>query len=223
MSQTSYQQFLRQLKSIGQTGFSLVEMMIVMVIAGFFIAYGANKLGSRSSQVKSSVRQFYVIAKKLRNRARVDNKTYRLVFDLPLDKKKEQGYWVESTDKVALLLNEEQREEMLKDLEEQETKSGKKEKPDPQGFVTDSKVIKSPPATLPRDLFFESIELDGDPIQTTQQGRVYIYFFPQGYVQRSAIHITDREKQNWTISIEGINGRVKILPKFISLADLKEQ
>jgi general secretion pathway protein H len=201
-----------------------MEMMIVLIIAGFFIGYGANKLGDRSSNLKSTVRHFSTLTKKLRDRARVDNKTYRLVFDMPIDKKKEQSYWIESTNKVALLLNEDDREELEKNIQEIESADGKEKiKPDAQGFVIDTRVLKNTPVYLPDGLYFESIELDGDPIEKLSSGRVYIYFFPQGFVQGSAIHLTNRESLNWTLSLQGITGRVDVIPEFQSLEDLKER
>ncbi len=210
--------FLRSRNS-NSTGFSLVEIMIVIVIIGLFVSYGARRFSDRSNTVKTQVRRFSTMTKKLRNRARLDNKTYRLVFDLPIERNKQQSYWIESTDKAALLLNEEQREELEEVLEEKETESGEKFLPDPQGFAQDSSILKEAPATLPEGLFFESIELMGDPVEKITDGRVYIYFFPQGYVQGSAIHFTDRDTVNWTIIIEGLTGRVNIFPKERSLKD----
>lgn len=199
-------------------GFSLMELMIVMIIFGMFVAFSARKLVNKGTEMKASVRRFSAMTKKLRNRARLDNKTYRLVFDLPIDKKKSQSYWIESTDKPALLLNEEEREE-LEDALEEDSKT--KRKPDPQGFVTDTKVIKEAPASLPDGLFFESIEIDGDPVEKIDEGRVYIYFFPQGFVQGSAIHLTNRDTLNWTLVIQSLTGRVDIYPKYRSLKDFK--
>ena len=195
-----------------------MELMIVLIIVGFFITFGARKMVNRGTEMKASVRRFSAMTKKLRNRARLDNKTYRLVFDLPSDKKKQQNYWIESTDKPALLLNEEQREELEETLEEDEKT---KQKPDAQGFVTDTRVIKNSPASLPDGLYFESIELDGDPIEKITEGRVYIYFFPQGYVQGSAIHLTNRDSLNWTLVIQSLTGRVDIYPKYRGLEDFK--
>ena len=109
------------------------------------------------------------------------------------------------------------------DLEDVETQDGKKVKPDPQGFVTDSRVVKDPPALLPDGLYFESIEIGGDPIVKVSEGRVYIYFFPQGYVQESAIHLTNRDTLNWTLVIQGLTGRVNIFDKYRSLEDFKSE
>ena len=204
-----------------EDGFSLMELMIVLIIVGMFITFSARKLVNRSTQMKAAVRDFSAITKKLRNRARLDNKTYRLVFDLPVDKSKAQSYWVESTSKPALLLSSEQREELEEDIETVEDEEGNEQKPDPQGFVTDNGVIKKAPATLPDGLFFQSIEIDGDPIEKVETGRVYIYFFPQGYVQKSAIHLTNRDTLNWTLVISGLTGRVDIFNKERELKEFK--
>jgi len=205
-----------------QCGFSMMELMIVLIIIGMFVTFSARKLVNRSTEMKASIRRFSTMTKKLRNRALLDNQTYRLVFDLPADQKKQQSYWVEGTTKSALLLTEDDREELEDDLEEVETADGKEKiKPDPQGFVQDSRVLKNAPATLPDGLFFESIELDGDPIEKVREGRVYIYFFPQGYVQGSAIHITNRDSLNWTLVIQGLTGRLDIYPRYRSLEDFK--
>ncbi len=209
-------------------GFSLIEMLVVLIIIGLFMTVGASKFVDKNSELKSSVRRFSAMIKKLRNRARLDNKTYRLVFDLPVEKDKQQSYWVESTDKAALLLDEEQRKEldeinqqMLRDSDKSDEQ--KKQHSDPQGFSADTTVIKNSPATLPTGLYFRSIELDGDEIEEVTSGRVYIYFFPQGYVQGSAIQLTNREDISWTLIVEGLTGQVNILPKLVSLKDVKQQ
>ena len=209
-------------------GFSLIEMLVVLIIIGLFMTVGATKFVDKNAELKSSVRRFSAMIKKLRNRARLDNKTYRLVFDLPAEKDKQQSYWIESTDKAALLLNEEQRKELDEINEDairnsRQSDAQKKQNSDPQGFSTDSQIIKNPPALLPTGLYFRSIELDGDEIEEVTSGRVYIYFFPQGYVQGSAIQLTNRGDINWTLIIEGLTGQVNILPKLVSLKDVKQE
>ena len=125
-------------------------------------------------------------------------------------------------------MNEEQREE-LTELNEQalrktdQSDEQKKQNIDPQGFSTDTQVIRNPPSTLPSGLYFRSIELDGNEIEELKSGRIYIYFFPQGYVQGSAIQLTNRSGINWTLIIEGLTGQVNILPKLVSLKDIKQQ
>ena len=200
-----------------------MELMIVLVIIGIFITFGARKLVNRGTEMKSAVRKFSAMSRKLRNRARLDNKTYRLVFDFPIEKDKQQSYWVEGTSKQALLLNEEQKEELEENLDEVEDKEGNKFRPDPQGFTMDNAIVKNAPATLPNGLFFESIELDGDPIEKITEGRVYIYYFPQGYVQSSAIHLTDREELNWTLVVNSLTGVVDMYSRYRSLEDFKTE
>lgn len=198
-----------------------MELMIVLIIVGMFITFSARKFVNRGTEMKAAVRRFSTITKKLRNRARLDNKTYRMVFDLPIDKNKEQSYWIESTDKEALLLNEDQREELEDDTEEVETETGEKVKQDPQGFVMDAAVLKGGQESLPDGLFFDSIEIDGDPIEKVTDGRVYVYFFPQGYVQGAALHLTNRDTLNWTLVIQSLTGRTEIYPEDRPLKDFK--
>ncbi len=200
--------------------------MIVLIIIGFFVTFGARKFVNSSTEIKSSVRKFSTMAKKLRQRARIDNKTYRIVFDLPVDSKKMQSYWIESTDKQALLLSEEERddlEEAILNNLDRPSEDKDRPPPDPQGFVTDSRIIKKSPATLPDGLVFESIELDGPEVEKFKEGRIYIYFFPQGRVQTSAIHLTNKDNLNWTIAIEGISGRVNLYPEYRGLEDILEK
>ena len=205
-------------------GFSLLEVMVVLVIVGLFFVFGARKMINPSRDMKSSVRHFSTLMKKIRNKARVQNRTFRLVFDLPKkDSKKAQSYWVESTNQQALLMTKDESEELVEELEDIETEDGKTKKPDPQGFVVNQQIIKKPPAFLPKGLFFESIEMDGDPIEKVETGRIYIYFFPQGYVQSCAIHLGDRDKLHWTLVAQGITGRIDIYSKNRPLEDLKEQ
>ena len=203
---------------MNKKGLSLVEIMVVLAIVGIFVTFGARKLINNSTQMKSSVRQFAVMVKKLRTRARVRNKTYRIVFDLPEDKNKEQSYWVESTEKKALLLTAEEREEITKEQDDEKDKKPK----DPQGFTVDTSLIREAPATLPRGLFFDSVELAGQD-RSFKSGRVFIYFFPQGYVQESAIHLTDRNDLHWTLAVQPLTGRVDIFNSHRSLEDLKEE
>lgn len=208
-----------------QSGFSLIEVMIVLIIIGLFMTVGARKFVNRSTEMKSAVRKFSAVARKLRNKARINNRTYRLVFDLPQESNKQQSYWIEATDKTALLLNSEQREELSEALEQDSNSKERDENqppPDPQGFAPDSEIIKQSPATLPDGLYFESVELDGDPVEKVDTGRVYIYFFPQGYVQASAIHLTNRDSLNWTLVIRGLTGQVDIYTRYRSLSDFKE-
>jgi len=193
-------------------GFSLVEIMIVLALIGIIMGMGSTYIASPKSKLKSAVRVFGSKMKRLRQRARIDNVTYRLVFNMPEDRDVAHTYWVESsTSSKAKIIGEEELEEELDAAEESGTKG------DPQGFkITDE------PKTLPKGLKFRSIEVAGleDEIDS---GRAYIFFFPQGYVQESAIHITDGEKMNWTILVHPLTGRTEILTKYVALEDTIEE
>ena len=142
---------------------------------------GSTYIASPKSKLKSAVRVFGSKIKRVRQRARIDNATYRMVFDMPEDKDKEHTFWVESsTSAKAKFMDEDTLEEEQDAAEEAGSEA------DPQGFK-----IQEKPKALPKGLKFKSIEVAGLE-EEIDSGRAYIFFFPQGYVQESAIHITDR-------------------------------
>lgn len=194
-------------------GFSLIEMMIVLALIGIIAGMGSTYLASPKSKLKSAVRVFASKMKRLRQRALIDNTTYRLVFEMPEDRDLEHTYWVESsTSAKAKVISEEELEEEIDALEE----AGEEDK-DPQGF----KIVDKP-KPLPRGLKFESIEVAGLE-EAIDSGRAYIFFFPQGRVQESAIHITDGDKMNWTLLVHPLTARTEIVTKYVSLEDTIEE
>ena len=186
--------------------------MIVLAIIGVMVTFGARNLVTSSSKIKSAVRIFAGKIKKLRNRARIDNVTYRLVFDMPSDKDKPHRFWVESSSSTqAKLMTSEELEQEKDALEEAD------EKGDPQGFKLEGKI-----ENLPKGLFFESVELAGDD-DDIDSGRAFIFIFPQGYVQESAIHLHNRDKLHWTLVVHPLTGKTDVITKEVRLEDLIEK
>ncbi|MCB0378838.1 MAG: prepilin-type N-terminal cleavage/methylation domain-containing protein [Bdellovibrionales bacterium] len=207
-------------KIVSNKGFSFLEVMIVLIIVGLFVTMGPVKFLTPDREMKAEVRKFGALVRKLRSRARIENRTFRLVFDLPGDKKTEQSYWVESTEQAALLMNTEEREERT---QSEEDDNGEEKIVDPQGFAVNSDIVANPPGTLARNLYFESIELSGEKNERFNIGRIFIYFFPQGYVQGSAIHLTNRDKLNWTLVIHPLTGAVDIFDRDVPLEEATDQ
>ena len=69
---------------LSSKGFSFVEMMGVLAIIGIFLTFSVRKLVTPNAQMKSEVRRFSSMIKRLRQRARIEARTSRLVFDLPV-------------------------------------------------------------------------------------------------------------------------------------------
>ncbi len=194
-------------------GFSLIEIMIVLGIIGGIVTLMASKIGKNDGrEMRRDVRYFAASIKDLRNKARMRNRTYRLVINLPDNPREKQAYWIESTSQKFLVTYDED------ELEEQK-KNRKEGDPEPGGFAVDSELSGTEPKTLPNGLYFSGIEIASQQKEFTA-GRIYIHFFPEGRVEDAAIHITNRDKMNWTLAIHPITGRVDIITRDTKLKDL---
>ncbi len=189
-------------------GFTLIEIMIVLVIMGVIVAMGLGRVRKKENDIKKTAREFYILGKEIRNQARLKSATFRLVLNLD---EGEQTYWVESAQGFQGRLAE-------KDLEEI-AKLDPEEKPK-EVFEEDKSVLKKK-KSLPEGLFFKSVEnLDGEPRTT---GTATVYFFPNGFVETTALQITDRKKITWTLIYQPLTGQADIISDERSLRDAKRE
>ncbi|MCB9073493.1 MAG: type II secretion system protein [Bdellovibrionaceae bacterium] len=195
-----------------QRGFSLIEILIVLGLVAVLVTTFASKMGKSNRAIRRDVRYFAASLKDLRNKARMRNMTYRLVINLPENKKEKQAYWIEATSKHFLVTYDE--EELRKQKKDQ-----KEDLPDPSGFAIDKELSPKGPQPLPDGLSFSSIEIAAQQKEFTA-GRLYVHFFPEGRVEEVAIHLTDGGKLNWTLKTNPLTGRVDVLEGDKKLKDL---
>lgn len=189
-------------------GFTLIEIMVVLGIMGVIIALGLSRVRKKENDIKRTAREFYVLGKEIRNQARLKNSTYRLMIRLD---EGAQSYWVESAQGFQGRLDEKEVEEREKLAEEDRPK---------EVFEQDSSVLRKE-KTLPDGLFFKSVEnLDHEPFTT---GTATIYFFPNGFVETTALQITDRKRSTWTLIFQPLTGQADIIPDERSLRDTKRE
>lgn len=199
-----------------RNGFSLIEVLIVLAIAGLTVALLSQRIGKNEGrEIRRNVRVFAAQIRELRNKARMRNATYRLVINLPESSNEKQTYWVESTTKKFFVTYD---EEALKKQKEK-LKEGPS---DPSGFEIDKDISKEGPQPLARGLVFKSIELAAQNKEFTS-GRLYIHFFPEGRVEEAVIHLSDGQKLNWSLAIHPLTGRVDIINKDKKLKELVYQ
>jgi general secretion pathway protein H len=87
-------------------------------------------------------------------------------------------------------------------------------------FQKDDSVFKDE-KKLPEGLMFKSLEsVDQEPLTT---GTGYIYFYANGFVEASALQITDRKKINWTIIYHPLTGQADIIPQEKNLKDAQQK
>ncbi|MBX2989279.1 MAG: prepilin-type N-terminal cleavage/methylation domain-containing protein [Bdellovibrionaceae bacterium] len=187
-----------------RSGFTLIEIMIVIAIIGAAIAIATPRLFKKDTNIKSVARQFLVLGKEVRNRARLSNATMRLVLDLdPAEPK----YWVERA-KGPQLIDPEAEEK--RDEEE----DGKK----PPMWDMDTVLIKEK-RKLPSGLYFGSVEtLHMKAPQT--EGVAYVHFFPEGLMEAASIQITDRKNLTWSLIYNPLTGQADIVESARALKDV---
>ncbi len=192
-------------------GFTLVEIMVVLAILGAMASMILPRMSSRNNKIKSTVRNLSVVGKQLQNNARLYNKTYRIVFNLPEDE--EHSFFVESAEGVQLVANTEEEKERQEETDEDEDE----EEHVIKVFNPDLKVMKKP-IVLPDPLYFEKIELSSGEVS---EGEAYVHFFPQGLVEEVAIHISDGDNLNWTVTYNTLVGTGHIISSHVSLKDIR--
>jgi general secretion pathway protein H len=197
-----------------RSGFTLIEVMVVLAIVGGIIAIAAPYLSSRNSKVKSYLRHMVVMSRDLHTRAKLQGTAYRLVIDLKdPDKPGGQTWWVEKgSGKFVIRADEEAK--VMKPPEPGEPP------PDNHGFTVDTSFSKGP-QELPPGIHFDKVELTRlkDPIT---RGKAFIHYLPEGLVDEAAIHLKgDKNNQEWTISISPLTGKAELISKSVMLQDMR--
>jgi general secretion pathway protein H len=191
-----------------QSGFTLIEILIVMVIVASLITIAIPRI-SPIDRLRSSVRRLSVITRETQTGARLSGNIYRLVFEMFDDEKKPATFWVESaTGKNVELTSSNEKD---KDKKEGETTSE-------TGFQPDAKITKKK-ETLPSGFYFEDIQFSEK--QKITSGKAYVYFFPQGFVTKTVIHITNKKTIHWTIVINPLTGVSSMIDHYKSMGELQ--
>lgn len=190
-----------------------MEIMIVIALVGMVIAFGVTRLGGKNREVKTAIRRFSVLGKTLHTKAKLLNRTYRIVIDMKAEA--DHSYWVESSTGKVTLLSDDKKEELERLTTIQREQLTKKNE-----FSKDSSMTKAA-LELPKPLFFKSVEYTQRKDAVTE-GQAYIHFFPQGLVEEAAIHITDGEDLNWTLAFHPITGKVDIISQDVPLEEISQ-
>jgi general secretion pathway protein H len=190
-----------------QRGFTLIEIMVVLAILATIIGLVAPRLIRRDPNIKSVARQFIVMSKEIRNKARLSNSTYRLAFELEGDGGK---YWIEKANGPQPI--DPDAYEKAKDKKDPKEKDGP-----PPLFQVDKSVLKKE-QNLPKGLRFGSVETTNMKAPVTS-GLAYIHFFSEGFVEAAAVQITNGNKLTWTLVFNPLTGQADIVEKAHSLKD----
>lgn len=207
-------------------GFTLIEIMIVMAIMAAVITVALPQFKNRNQQVRGTIRKFKALGKQLKAYAKLNNKTYRLAFQLQDPNSVDpQSFWVEVSEKQSLQqrVDAVQGQAEAANNKEQDTNEELKEGvySPPDGWKIEPKIFKKP-SELPAFLKVADIELGGAEKPVTE-GVVYIHFFPQGLTEEAAIHLVIDENTQWTVATHPLTGRVDVIGRYVELKKLRQQ
>lgn len=184
-------------------GFTLIEVMIVLALFGAIVAFGVPRLFKKDNNIKAVARNFVVMSREIRNKARLTNSTYRIAVNLTPN---EEKYWIERANGMQTVDAQAEEREKEKDSEDAP----------PPLFKVDKAVKEK---SLPSGLRISSVEtINMKAPQTT--GTAYVYFFPEGFVEAAAIQLSN-EKVTWTLVFNPLTGQADIIEKAQSLKDIQ--
>jgi prepilin-type N-terminal cleavage/methylation domain-containing protein len=194
-------------------GFTLLEMMIVVVIVGLLAFLGANTIkGAFKSKSRELSWRMASTIRYLYNSAITENKTYRLVFDF-----ENNSYWAESTSERVLLekkASPETKEAALTPSESGSEEGSEKVTPispmEPVFGAVESALMET--RTLPSGIFIKDVYTGKN---VAAAGKAYIHFFPNGFAERAIINFRDEsDEKHVSIKINPFNGETDVSQEY---------
>lgn len=199
-------------------GLTLMEILVTVAIIGGMVALGTTaiqvlfdvELEKASSELSSTVGYLY-------GEAARTNQIYRLAIQLD-----EENYWIESAPNVPETLRYiSESDDMKSDEDHDGEVTTEAEAPSDQAQDEDGAVAPSPEGFQPVDdimvapkklksAFFKDVYVTHIP-EKTDQGIVYIYFFPNGATEYAIVNFSDEEETNfYSVEINPLSGKAKI-------------
>ena len=191
-----------------RAGFTLFEIMIVMVILGGLMAVGLGRMGKTQKNVKTVMREMSVMGKEIRHRARLKSQTYRLVLEMP--EKGTHRYWVETAPGVVLASTDPKKKKSDSDKEKEKSSSP---------FKKDDNIIKKE-KELPNGIFFKQVDSIYSESPVTE-GIAYVHFSPTGLVEEAGIQVTDKKNLIWTLIFNPLTGQSDVVEEAYNIRDKK--
>jgi len=166
-------------------GFTLIELSVVIFILGLSLAFVLPRLMSLSEA-------------ELKHGSRRLSGTLRYLFDQAAFAKtmyilrcdiKDGTYWVEYC---------------LPEVE-----------PPHKLQCWEDRALLGKKTRLPFGVRFQDVEIMGEKLGPDTEGGAIIPFFPDGYVPPAYIHIQDQRDKSFTLQLNPVTGRVKVLEGYV--------
>ena len=191
-----------------RSGFTLLEILIVMGLIGFIAALILPRLRLPTANIKKVAREINNISRDVRNSARLRGNTYRLVFQLGPG---QRDYHLEVGGGTLLVPKKPENSFTTKSQSAGDPTKNPVFQPAQKPF----KGNKS----LPGYLHFTQLETENQGLKTEEEGS--IYFSPEGLVEKAALQISDDKGTIWTLFFNPLTGHVDLAEKAMGLKDLE--
>ncbi len=197
-------------------GFSLVEILVVLIILGAVITMVVPRLQRQKFQTQEVLRKLSAVSRELTQSARLQNRTFRLAIRMPpLEKPGPASYWVESSGDRTLVKTAEQKEEEARNTRAADAK------PAASSFAIDGNFFKEP-RQLPSEVKVLSVQTPNDAEPITS-GLAYVHFFSVGLAEEAVIQLSISNTARWTLVVDPVTGQTEIYDREISLKDLRSR
>lgn len=200
---------IRLIFSKTSKAFSLIEILIVLFILAFVLALTSQRLGRKKQKVQAVFETFTRLNRRLTSASKLHHKTYRWV--IQLNSKEADQYWVEKKQTaknkpISLNENPETQEVIEPELENENA-----------GFVIEDSFYHEPKLIPP---FLDIIKVESSVWEEDYtEGLVYIYYYPKGLAQETAIQFFRPDNQGqWTLYLDPITKEIHVLKEEKSLA-----
>lgn len=208
---------------LGSSGLTLIEILVAMAIVGLIIGVSATGLRSVFNvNMKSAAGKLAGTLRYLSNKAVTDHRYIRVLYDLEA-----QSYSVEECTEPVVVSVEDEETQAEKDKKEEakpapeegegegaggEEGEGGAAKTADSCAPSESSLLK--PIKLPSGVFFKDVSVSYLKLKK-EKGRIYTYFFPDGYATPTLINFKDEEDENhFAVEVEAFSGKVRVASEY---------
>jgi prepilin-type N-terminal cleavage/methylation domain-containing protein len=201
------------------TGFTLIEIMVVIALIAIVMGFALPNLGIISSHnLKSAALTIAGMIRATYDRAAIKNRQYRLVFDFTENK---NSVWAE-------YLVPEESEGTTDEEKKSEEEPVKSEKESTEKVVIakgsyevdDSELLEK--YSLPRGVKLaglESMHTGGE----VKEGKDFILFLPNGFVEKSHIHLQGSGDTVFSLEISPLTGNTRVHEEYTPFAKEEDE
>jgi general secretion pathway protein H len=203
----------RRNNPLGSSGLTLIEILVAMAIVGLIIGVSATGLRSVFNvNMKSAAGKLAGTLRYLSNKAVTDHRYIRVLYDLEA-----QSYSVEECTEPVVVSVEDEETQAEKDKKEEAkpaTEEGEEGKAKTADSCAPSESSLLKPIKLPSGVFFKDVSVSYLKSKK-ENGRIYTYFFPDGYATPTLINFKDEEDENhFAVEVEAFSGKVRVSSEY---------